>query len=133
MSSLNVVKEEVVVAKKDIYKVPIFKKGDIFVIWTGEGAVRYFNEETLPDLIKGPLAIIMNSPKAAELNQKEMSDMDMAKGVLQDELFKNNGIDEAYKDIGWQYNKYYYVVVLTAEELASLKGEGSTNVASVDK
>jgi len=126
MSSLNVVKEEVVVTKRDIYKVPIFKKGNVFVIWTGEGAVRYFNEDTLPDLVKVPLGIIMNSPRAAELNQKEMSDMDMAKGVLQDELFKTGGLDKAFEDIGWQYNKYYYVVVLSAEELASIKGQGST-------
>jgi hypothetical protein len=116
--------EDIIVAKKQVYKVPIFKKDNLFAIWTGNGAIRYFNDHTLPDCIKVPLAIVMNSPKAAELNQKEMTDMDMSKGVLQEDIFKaGSGWDESFKEIGWQYNKHYYVVILTPEELELVQGK----------
>lgn len=117
---LNPVTEEVAVVKKTVIYVPIFRKSnsDTFVVWTGEGSVKYFTNESLPDCIKVPLGIVMNSPKAAELNQKDMSEMDMSKNVLQEEVFKaGSGWPIEYKDIGWQYNKYYYVVVLSKDEL----------------
>ncbi len=124
MSYLNPVMEEVavVVKKKQVYKVPIFRKGNMFVIWTGEGSVKYFTDENLPPCVKVPLGIVMNSPKAAELNVKDMSEMDMSKNVLQEEVFKaGSGWPEEFKEIGWQYNKYYYVVVLSKEELQAVR------------
>jgi hypothetical protein len=117
MSFLQPKKEEIVMATKTVYQVPLFKKNNNFMVWVGNGGIRHFDEETLPGSIKVAMAIIMNQPRAAELNTKEMPDSDMTKGLLQEELFKTTGLDPAFKEIGWQYNKYYYVVVLTQEEL----------------
>jgi|SRR6267154_752005 len=133
MTSFNPVKGESDVAGKKVWKVPVFKKGNVFVVWTGDNVVRYFSEETLPNEVRIPLGIIMNSPKAAELNQKEMTDINMANGVTQEEIFKSGMFDKVYEDIGWQYNKYYYVVVLSEEELASVRAGQESKEESTDK
>lgn len=109
----------------DLHRVPIFRKGENYVIWTGNGAVRYFKPDDLPDFIKVRLGIVFNSIHAAELNAKDMSDADMSKGSVEKDLFNPSRFGEEYEEIGWQYNKYYYVVVMSGEELASLRGAGT--------
>lgn len=109
--------------KKDqtkTFRVPLFKKQDMFIIWTGSGTVRYFQQDTLPDVIKVKLGIIMASPHAADLNTKEMSNTDFEQSNVQSEVYISK-FGKDYEDIGWQYNRYYYCVVLTDKELASLQ------------
>jgi hypothetical protein len=104
------------------FRVPIFKKQDVFVVWTGQGAVRYFDpSKPLPDCIKSKLGLIMASPFAAELNQKEMSNTDFEQANVQSEVYISK-FGKDYEDIGWQYNKYYYCVVLSGDELEELQG-----------
>jgi hypothetical protein len=116
------------VVQGDLIKVPIFHKNDTYVIWTGGGAVRYFNSDTMPVFIKVRLGIVFNSIHAHQLNQKDMSDSDLSKGSIEKDLFDSKLFGEEYDEIGWQYNKYYYVVVINKEELASLKGAGAQNL-----
>ena len=59
-----------------IYRVPLFKKDNIFMVWTGQNLVRWFDPDSLPDIIKIRLGIIMQSVYAAELNQQEMFNTD---------------------------------------------------------
>jgi hypothetical protein len=108
------------------WMIPIFKQGNHFIVWTGDNAVRYFSEDNLPDELRVPLGMIMNCTKAAELNQKEVSDMDMSKGISVDQVFAPGGFPKEFEDIGWQHNKYYYVVVLTDDELAIVRSGGKT-------
>ena len=115
-------------SKSNTYKVPIFRKGEFYVIWTGNGSVRYFTQDKLPDFVKVRLGIIYNSVHANELNHKEMSDQDLSKGALQKDLFESKLFGPEYDDLGWQYNKYYYVVIMDKEELASLKGQGAAKL-----
>jgi hypothetical protein len=105
------------------YRVPLFKKQDMFVAWTGSNNVRYFKQDDLPNIIKIKLGIIMASPYAAELNQKEMSTTDFGQNLQSEEYIQKFGKD--YADIGWQLNKYYYIIVLEEDDLKALtKDEG---------
>lgn len=110
------------------YRVPIFKKDQTYVVWVGGDKVRYFNPDDLPDRIKVALGIIFNSPHAVDLNKKDMTDMDLSKGVLQNDLYKSDLFGEEYEDIGWQYNRYYYIVVLEPDEYKGLKDLGSARM-----
>jgi len=102
------------------YRVPLFKKDGNFVIWTGAGHVRYFDSDKLPNVVKARLGIIMNAPFAEELNQKDMSNTDFEQASSQSEAYINK-FGKEYEDIGWQYNKHYYCIVLSEEELAELQ------------
>ena len=115
------------------YRVPIFKKDSTYVIWVGGDKVRYFDSDNLPDRIKVCLGIIFNSAHAVDLNKKEMTDMDLSKGALQKDLYKSDVFGEEYEDIGWQYNKYYYVVVLDPEEFKVLGTLGAAKMPKTEE
>jgi hypothetical protein len=102
------------------YRVPVQKCGDKFSVWCGNKVVRMFDTDTLPDFIKAKLGIIMNSIYAQEKNSLEMTEQDLSRGTLQTDLYRNNA-DESFDDIGWQYNKYYYCVVLPEADFKSLQ------------
>ncbi len=104
-----------------LYRMPLFKDDDTFVVWLDEGEIRYFDTDTLPACIKVQLGIIMNSPYAADLNLKDSSVSEAALANIQENLGKNPSKDPAYEDIGWQYDSKYYCIVLNEEELASVK------------
>ena len=121
MIYLNPIASETeVVADKKTFRVPLFKKQNMFVVWIGQGTVRYFKEEDLPDVIKVKLGVIMASPHAAELNTKEMNNTDFEQSNMQNEVYISK-FGKDYEDIGWQYNRYYYCVVLTEQELQGIQ------------
>lgn len=98
------------------YLIPVFKCRGIYAVWRGNDRVWYFNSENLPDCIKAKLEIISNSPHASDLDNKDMTNMDITRGQLYIDVFKMGVFGEEYKDIGWQYNKFYYIVILEPEE-----------------
>jgi hypothetical protein len=99
--------------------------GEDFVVWLNQDEepsnTRWFREETLPDFIKVKLGIVMASKAAGKLNCLEMNATDFELSSLTQNLINSlASFGTEYDEIGWQYNKYYYCVVLTEEEFKSL-------------
>ncbi len=79
--------------------------------------MRYFSADTLPECLKVPLAILMNSPRATELDKSE--------NIAANLTDIPEGCDAEF---GWQHCKNYYIIVLSDKQLESVKNAKAEEV-----
>lgn len=97
-----------------LYRVPLRKVNDDYYVYLGNGIVRIFTPDTLPDCIKGKMAMILALP-----NTNLYKDHDRSFGVS--ELMNNYPSD--LLEIGWRGSDTFFVVVIERQELDSMVGE----------
>ena len=104
-------RKEVIVEKShNRWYIPVMRTKDQFILWAGEGDVRYFYLEKLPDCIKVLLAILMNKPEAQALND-----------VTTVSSFNLQPPEGADPELGWQISKHYFVVSLSDAQLVEVR------------
>jgi hypothetical protein len=99
---------------KSYYRVPLYVEGDRYHLFVGHRTIRHFDKALLPDFLKAKLSLIESHPKAQEVTVKDGS------SIQEMELFMNNFPPE-FDDVGWRASKHYYIMIMTGEELDSLK------------
>lgn len=98
-----------------LYRVPLMRVGGDHTVFLGNGRIRIYTAETLPDCIKHKLTMILASPDVA-LHDEYNSTFGVHK------LMVNNSAPHM-NDIGWRASDSFFVVVIESEDLDSLIGE----------
>jgi len=93
------------------YRVPCLVVGREYRVSVDEGVTRVYDDDTLPDFLKNKIAMIIASGKQADMLVFSKIDIYI------------NHAGEEFDDIGWRFNNTIFMVILTAQELASLQGE----------
>jgi hypothetical protein len=97
-----------------LYRVPLRKVNDDYYVYLGNGIVRIFTSDTLPDCIKGKMAMILASSSV-----NLYRDHDRSFGVCE---LMNNYPSEAL-ETGWRGSDTFFVVVIERQDLDSMVGE----------
>lgn len=88
------------------------KPKDKYYINLGDNYVRSFNYENLPDFIKHKITF-------AQVEDPITTDYQLS----YPDAFVYSGSNTGLKHIGWRASESYYVLILTKQEMDSLKGE----------
>ena len=96
-----------------LYRVPVRIEGDKHTIYVGDNHTRMFDGDTLPAFIKHKLAMIIVSATPESLIRTDAQLTNL-------ELYAPRAGDLHL--IGWRASQSMYVVVMTDEELESLRG-----------
>lgn len=99
--------------KWDLIRVPLRKINDRYVVYVADGLVRYYDEDTLPDLLKTKMAMIL----AASHHRLE------SEARLQRMTVYLNPMSPDFDDIGWRVSETYFCLIVDRETLESMKGE----------
>lgn len=100
------------------YRVPVHQDGDVHNVFVGDNFRRRFTPDTLPDFLALKLSMIKASARPELLIDDVEEDSPSFAIMLYSMLPK-----EGFETIGWQLSKQYLIVVLTEDELESLKGD----------
>lgn len=99
-------------------RVPVHIHDGKHTIFTGDNHRRYFNSDNLPDVLKHKLSMINGSPDSGVEDRGQVTNIDVYI------MPKNIG---DFEFIGWKVTDEMYCVVLTNQELNSLrKVDGDT-------
>jgi hypothetical protein len=91
--------------------VPVQIVDEQHTVYVGDNHKRMFDADSLPDFLKHKLAMITVSDQGELLNEAHLTRLDLfmtKKGALE--------------CIGWRSSNSFYIVVMTDDELESLKG-----------
>ena len=94
-----------------LYRVPVHIENEQHTVYVGDNHKRMFDADSLPDFMKHKLAMITVSGQGELIN-------DFA--VTRLRLFETKRGD--LECIGWRVSHSFYIVVMTDDELESLKG-----------
>jgi hypothetical protein len=94
-----------------LYRVPVQIKNEQHTVYVGDNHKRMFDADSLPDFLKHKLAMIAVSGQGELLNDEVLTRL---------HLFATKRGD--LECIGWRATNTFYVVVMTDDELESLKG-----------
>ena len=100
------------------YRVPVHQDGDVHTVFVGDNFRRRFTPNTLPDFLALKLSMIKASAKP-ELLIDDAEDHNPSFAMLLYSMLPYEG----FETIGWQLSKRYMMVILTEDELESLKGD----------
>lgn len=100
------------------YRVPVHQDGDVHTVFVGDNFRRRFTPNTLPDFLALKLSMIKASAKPELLIDNVEEDSPSFAIMLYSML-----PFEGFETIGWQLSRQYLIVVLTEDELESLKGD----------
>jgi hypothetical protein len=89
-----------------------------YIVYVGDGYVRRYTDDTLPECLRSRLAMILASGDDVTPNES----------LLKMELYTNQNSPEL-DEIGWRASQSYFCMVLTRKELFSLRGYENVNDA----
>jgi len=95
------------------YRVPVHIVDGKHTIFVGDNLRRHFDVDTLPEMLTHKLSMINASPYGGVIDRGEVYNIDVY-------TMPN---DSGFSMIGWRVTEELYCVVLTREELYSLRGE----------
>jgi len=98
--------------EEGLYRVPVRVGGENHTIYVGDNHTRMFDADTLPAFIKHKLAIIIVSGSQVYMKDEFLSKLDLYATPKTGNL----------QTIGWRASETMYIVVMSEEELTSLKG-----------
>jgi hypothetical protein len=94
-----------------LYRVPVQIENEQHTVYVGDNHTRMFDADSLPDFLKHKLAMITVSGQGELLSDRELTRLHLFATKLGD-----------LECIGWRVSESFYVVVMTDDELESLKG-----------
>lgn len=96
---------------ENLYRVPVHIENEQHTVYVGDNHTRMFDADSLPDFLKHKLAMIAVSSQGELFNDTQVTKL---------RLFETRHGD--LERIGWRASPSYYIVVMTYDELNSLKG-----------
>lgn len=108
-----------VVHPKDwlLIRVPLYKMHDKYSVYVSDDLVRHYNDETLPDLLRVKMAMILAT------TQPQLTPSDKL-GKLS--VYVCNMPN--FENIGWRVSESWFCLVLDRQTLAQLNGGGQNYV-----
>jgi hypothetical protein len=100
--------------EEGLYRVPVRIEGEKHTIYVGDNHKRMFDADTLPAFIKHKLAMIIVSATPESLVRTDIQLTNL-------ELYATPKAG-SLQTIGWRASETMYIVVMSEEELTSLKG-----------
>jgi len=98
-----------------MYRVPVRIEDEKHTIYVGDNHTRMFDVDTLPAFIKHKLAMIIVSATPESVNR---SDEFLSKLELYDTPSTGD-----LQTVGWRASRTMYIVVMSGDELSSLRGK----------
>ena len=95
------------------YRVPVHIVDGKHTVFVGDNHRRRFDVDTLPEMLTHKLSMINASPYSGVIDRGEVYNIDVYSAPDNNEFYF----------IGWRVTEEMYCVVLTREELYSLRGE----------
>lgn len=95
-----------------LYRVPVHITNEQHTVYVGDNHTRMFDADSLPDFMKHKLAMITVSSQGELFPDSRVTKL---------RLFETRHGD--LERIGWRASPHYYIVVMTYDELKSLKGD----------
>ena len=107
----------------DLIRVPMLRAVDgHYVVFVGDKSIRRYTDDTLPDALRGKLAMILASPQTWR-DDHEIQKLDVYTNKQSPEL----------DEIGWRVSDSYFCLVVSREILSSLiRGEQNGQDEAVD-
>ena len=99
--------------EEGLYRVPVRVEGENHTIYVGDNHTRMFDADTLPAFIKHKLAMIIVSGSTVYIKDAFLSKLDLYATP------KNKTL----QTIGWRASETMYIVVMSGDELSSLRGK----------
>lgn len=94
-----------------LYRVPLKRDGDKYILYVADNFVRNFTQDTLPDEVKVKLTMI------SAVSKVNVRDWDITQGDVY--LTRTN---QNLEEVGWQVSDSYYCLCLTIDLLNELQG-----------
>ena len=94
----------------DLIRAPMLRVDGNYTVFVGDNSIRRFTDDTLPDVLKSKLAMILASAQ----NFKYDHDVDKLS------IYTNSQSPEL-DEVGWRVSDSYFCLVLDRETLNSLK------------
>jgi hypothetical protein len=95
----------------NLYRVPVRKVGNQYTIYVDNFFTRVFDENSLPDVLKTKMAMILASP------HQIVSDREVTSLMLLTTTER-----EDFKEIGWRVSDTFFCVILNNSDLCALRG-----------
>lgn len=102
----------------DLIRVPVIRADGHYTVFTGDSTTRMFTEDTLPDVLKSKMAMILASEGRYKRDYE----------VYRLDVYTNNQSPEL-DEVGWQVSPSYFCLVVSREIMNSLK-HGALNGTS---
>ena len=96
----------------ELIRLPVRRVEGRYVVYVADGLVRYYDEETLPDVLRTRFAMILATPQPELLNEI----------LLQRLHVYINAHDPELDEVGWRVSETYFCIIVDRETLESLKG-----------
>lgn len=96
-----------------LYRVPLKREDNKYILHIADNFVRNFTDETLPDEIKTKLAMIV---AASHTNVRDWA-------FYNSDVYVPKHPINGFEDIGWQVSDSYFCICMTTELLDELRGE----------
>lgn len=100
----------------NLYRVPLKREGDKYILYVADNFVRNFTNDTLPDEIKTKLAMIT---AASYTDVRDWS-------VYNTDVYIPTHPIKGFKEIGWQVSDSYFCICMSKESIEDLRGEGDS-------
>lgn len=98
----------------DLYRVPVRRVGDAYIVYVADGYHRIYDESTLPSVLKSKLTMLLARGSDAALFTPEHR--------LQSMTVYTNRQSEELDEIGWRVSETYYCLVMDLDTLEQLRG-----------
>ena len=96
-----------------LYRVPLKREGENYILYVADNFVRNFTSDTLPDEVKTKFTMISAASKTS------MHDWE----VFNTHIYIPRFMIEGFGEIGWQVSDSYFCICLTKETLDDMRGE----------
>jgi len=96
-----------------LYRVPLKRENDGYILFVADNFVRNFSSENLPDEIKSKLAMIVAASKT------DTRDWD----VYNCDVYVPKHPVNGFSEIGWQISDSFFCICLSVKTLNDLRGK----------
>lgn len=100
---------------KGLYRVPVQIENERHTVYVADNHKRMFDADSLPDFMKHKLSMITVSGQGELLDERSLTRL---------HLFATKRGD--FECIGWRVTNTFYIIIMTDDELESLKGNSDT-------
>ena len=97
----------------DLIRVPVMRADGHYIVFVGDRTTRMFTENTLPDMLKAKMAMILASDSLCKRDHE----------IYKMDVYTNHQSPEL-DEVGWQVSPSYFCLVMSRENLSSLISGG---------
>jgi hypothetical protein len=105
-----------------LQRVPLYRKGNEYVVYVGHNFIRTYDENTMPDEVKTKLAMAM-AVNCSTMTDDELAIYPQMVIYNRKSFYDSNDMDE----IGWRVSESYYCLCLSNDCINEMLGNYVNN------